>query len=877
MGFWNVAQATDKSNLQGMSVEFLQKSGCKVCPLNNRTDNKHPHMEPVGSTSPLVYMLGSGPGFTEDKKGAPFAGKYGELIKYRMLPEFKNDIRWNNVVRTKTAKNKSSASTEVEGCLNPVPIEIECCRPSIIQDIEETKPKAIFGFGNIPLQWIFKQNGITRWAGHYFPVQVGSHKCWYFPMLHPAQVIKSRRKWGDREFQPRHQNDYGSEIEYQFSLDLRRAFTLVNELPDPIVHTDEDAYSGIDFVTGAGGKKDIAKIEKFLTSIADDKIIGMDYETNRLRPYSDGAKILTVALASKSLSFAFPFHHQYSDWTPKQKKIVWSLFQEWLREAKCKKVVHNLAFEMEWTGFFFGKELLHNTKWGCSMAQAFVLDERRVLPSLDSLAVEHYGIDIKRLSKLDRKNLDNEPIEAVLKYNAIDSKYHRLIFTAQTKRLKAEELNSVYENHCTRIPTMVLTQIKGVPINAKVNGKFDRLYNRRLIRIERKIRALKVVKRYKIKTGEELNISSPAAVKEFIIEFMKRPIESADEEVLKNINHSFTKLLLRYRKAYKLLSTYVLPLTPIGTHENSAVYSDGKVHAVFNVNKVATTRTSSDSPNLQNFPSRGTGVVTRSQVTPGKNKKGIKLKVAAFDYAGIQARNVAMESKDITLIKAFWDRYDIHKDWMEKIIKHYPKWVEEGAKNIAKDEDLYKTYRNRAKNELVFPSFFGAQAKTVAGYLSVPENIGIALHEEFWDMFPDVLSWQKSKHKQYSKYGYVTSLAGYRRRAPISPNKLINAPIQADEAEIVCGAMTRLSRTGLSQYQANLEIHDDLTFIWPENKVEEYSERVIKEMLTVPYDWANIVPIGVEMAIGDNWAEKKKNGEYFSDLMGIVECPKEFA
>jgi DNA polymerase I-like protein with 3'-5' exonuclease and polymerase domains len=99
----------------------------------------------------------------------------------------------------------------------------------------------------------------------------------------------------------------------------------------------------------------------------------------------------------------------------------------------------------------------------------------------------------------------------------------------------------------------------------------------------------------------------------------------------------------------------------------------------------------------------------------------------------------------------------------------------------------------------------------------------------------------------------------------VSPNELINAPIQADEAIIVLTAMAELAEMGDPRFVANMEIHDDLTFFWHVDEIERNAETVIDTMLNTPYEWAHIVPIGVEMAVGDDWESVKGVGEYFSD------------
>jgi DNA polymerase I-like protein with 3'-5' exonuclease and polymerase domains len=239
--------------------------------------------------------------------------------------------------------------------------------------------------------------------------------------------------------------------------------------------------------------------------------------------------------------------------------------------------------------------------------------------------------------------------------------------------------------------------------------------------------------------------------------------------------------------------------------------------------------------------------------------------VVAFDFAGIQARNVAMESKDKTLVKYFRERYDIHTDWMERIARHHPKWIKEGVKKLAKDKEVAKHYRQQAKNKFVFATFFGAGSKTTSGGLGVPESIGDILGREFKEEFPGVATWHKTLRMSYRELGYVTGLSGFRRRAPVAATEVINTPIQSDESVIVLDSLIRLTDMDDDRLVPNLEIHDDLTFIWDKDEVEELAEIVIRAMLSTSFEWAKIVPLGVEMSIGEDWASLEHVGEYYSD------------
>jgi hypothetical protein len=83
--------------------------------------------------------------------------------------------------------------------------------------------------------------------------------------------------------------------------------------------------------------------------------------------------------------------------------------------------------------------------------------------SLDFTCLNHFGINIKALSNLDRNNLDKAPVGEVLHYNAIDAKYHRLAYLAQLPLLQAAQgLLPAYQHHVRRTKAAVLCQLQGV-------------------------------------------------------------------------------------------------------------------------------------------------------------------------------------------------------------------------------------------------------------------------------------------------------------------------------------------------------------------------------------------------------------------------------
>ena len=839
MGFLptSPARTGEPSVPKNLSIDFLHRHGCNVCPLNHQRGLKHPHMEPTGSDHPTVYILGEAPGATEDEKGEQFVGKTGQILRFRIPEHWNKYIRWNNVVRTRPPKNRE-----------PTSVEVECCRSSLITDIERTKPSAIFGFGNVPLQWALNQQGITKWNGRRIPIKVGNHKCWFFPMMHPSYVGRSRR------FEPRDKNSYGSDIEFAFANDLRNAFDIVDKLPEPIVSTVNEFTRDVEIVTHPD------KAIKLIKSMHHETIVGYDYETKGLRPYNKQSRILSVAMASCELAFSFPLYHPENDWSERDFEQVEDCLHEFLLEAPTRKVAHNLAFEMEWSAYFYGRKVLRAQPWEDTLSQAYILDERMGgnpgCHSLEFLCIQYLGLDVKALfGNLDKNSLDKEPLDQVLHYNALDSKAHLYLYFSQRQRLRDEKLMDVYNHQLRRIPTMALTELKGIPINQDVVNEFDKEFKLHRSEIESKIKRLDVINKFARIKKTEFRPSANQDIKFVVEKILNHSVESVDEDELKQIKHPFIDLVLDWRSTNKMHSTYILPFK----NGSDTLYSDGCVHPHISTHSTRTWRTSSDAPNSQNMVKHGPNRKLRKQVKPGGD-----LRVVTFDYSGIQARNVAMESRDKNLVDAFWNNYDIHSDWMHRLAKIHPQWLK--GKSL-KDKDVAKVLRQDSKNKFVFPSFFGAQADNVSGGLGIPKRIAVKLQEMFWNEFPEIKNWHLALEKMYYKLGYITGLSGFRRRAPISPNQRINSPIQADESIIVCSAMARLSEYEQLRFQANMEIHDDLTFLWPKHEIDRNMETVVKEMTRIKFDWIN-VPLVVDVSVGENWCdlEDKKPTSKFSSV-----------
>ncbi len=245
---------------------------------------------------------------------------------------------------------------------------------------------------------------------------------------------------------------------------------------------------------------------------------------------------------------------------------------------------------------------------------------------------------------------------------------------------------------------------------------------------------------------------------------------------------------------------------------------------------------------------------------------------AEFDFGQIEARCIAMFSRDRVFTKALWENYDIHMEWAERLAYAYPDRI--GGKKNLSDKAAMKAFRGDVKNQFVFPLFFGASLRKSSNELQIPVEVVKPLYDEFWQTFEGVKAYQQRMERDYKKKGYVECLTGRRRRAPLSYNQIINSPVQGTASDIVVDGMNRLSETEIWDFQANLNIHDSLTFVIDEDDLENHAEVIIRAMLDCRFDWIN-VPLTVEASIGtENWEKMEPMGVYSSDQwLGFPERP----
>ncbi|HET6963476.1 MAG TPA: DNA polymerase I [Acidimicrobiales bacterium] len=362
-------------------------------------------------------------------------------------------------------------------------------------------------------------------------------------------------------------------------------------------------------------------------------------------------------------------------------------------------------------------------------------------------------------------------------------------------------------------------------------------------RLEREIQDL---------AGEEFVVNSTPQLREILFgklgltpQKKTKTGYSTDAQTLEKLRgeHPIVDALLRYREVEKLRSTY-------GESLLAEVAGDGRIHATFNQTVARTGRLSSDQPNLHNIPIRSEeGRRFRRCFIPAE---GCRFLVA--DYNQIELRVIAHLSEDPALIEAFRTQTDIHNVTASRIY------------GVA-SEDVTIAMRSKAKM-VSYGLAYGMEAYGLASRLGIPVEEASTILKAYWAGFPAVRDYMDRVVAEARDRGYTETLFGRRRLIPelqssryqlraAGERQAMNAGIQGLAADIFKVALVRLDArlhpAGLKS-RLVLQVHDEVIVEVPPGE-EEAAAAAVMDAMTGAVELR--VPLTVNLAWGDNWAEAK--------------------
>ncbi len=314
-----------------------------------------------------------------------------------------------------------------------------------------------------------------------------------------------------------------------------------------------------------------------------------------------------------------------------------------------------------------------------------------------------------------------------------------------------------------------------------------------------------------------------------------------------------------YRKWGKIKSTYI---DSYFKHLNSAT---GRIHPDLFPLGTETGRFASRNPNLQNCPRKDNDPIgVRNFFVAPKSKV-----LMSLDFSQIELRVGAFYCRDKAMMETYKSGGDIHAKTTSVIYKiPFEQAVDKNAPH-------YKERRTIAK-ACNFGVFFGLFARGLLRSLKFKAGLNKTLEEceeiikNLQAGYPQLETWQR-KVKVTAKFNeYTETYLGRRRYLPnilssnwnkksFSERQALNTPIQGTAADILKLAIVRILR-GLPErpwLRPLLQIHDELIFELPEEKLDEAVEFVKECMETQPFEDFDI-PLVAEAAVGTRFGSLKE-------------------
>ena len=209
-------------------------------------------------------------------------------------------------------------------------------------------------------------------------------------------------------------------------------------------------------------------------------------------------------------------------------------------------------------------------------------------------------------------------------------------------------------------------------------------------------------------------------------------------------------------------------------------------------------------------------------------------------------------SADKGLLKAFEKEQDVHRATAAEVFG-------------TPLEDVSDDQRRSAK-AINFGLMYGMSAFGLAKQLGIARGEAQEYVDLYFDRYPGVKQYMDDIRKSASEKGYVETVFGRRlylpeinarnaQRRQYAERSAINGPMQGTAADIIKRAMIRV-HGWLEEEQPGarmiMQVHDELVFEVPEDRVGKITERVV-DLMSGAADLS--VTLKVDTGTGTNWDE----------------------
>jgi len=349
-----------------------------------------------------------------------------------------------------------------------------------------------------------------------------------------------------------------------------------------------------------------------------------------------------------------------------------------------------------------------------------------------------------------------------------------------------------------------------------------------------------------------LDINSSSQLKKFINEKLNLNIENTSVESLedykKKDTSGFIQLLLKYRHAFKLYNSYIIPLI------NEHIQKDGYIHPSFNQTGTVTGRFSSQNPNMQQIPAFDE-LEFRDMFIAGEGYS-----IVAADYASQELRLLGIITKDKNILDAFKKNKDLHLMTANNV---FNLGISKECLSITNEK--YNEYKNKFGKErkigkiINFASSYGAGKQGIARLTDKTVDEAEQMLNKFFNFYFGIKKEMKNTERLLAKNSEVENVFGRKRRFKEINNSVkrqaFNFLIQSMAADMMKIDLSNIWNNIILKYKNKVylkaTIHDEILFEVDNNYLEEIKILIKNQMEDFDFE----IPMIVDINFGKSYKE----------------------
>lgn len=775
----------------------------------------------TGNPHAQIMLVGEAPGAEEDKHGRPFVGAAGGVLD-RALNEAgltRQDVYISNVAKCRPPQNRTPTAQEVDTCLH-----------YLLDEIETLRPKVVVALGNAALRALTGKKAISQEHGKIHPARRGLH---IEPLItatyHPASVL------------------YDGRVSYPLIVeDFRRVKAMIEG-------SVEDGHTIYWALPGD------RTIEPHLGGLADARVLSCDLEWTHggdkmAWPWSNLGELFSIALTGRVdgelVTVAL-------GWPPAR-----DAGETLLEILKTRPLVfHNAMADAMWVASDI-VPLYRVALAGDTMLLAYLLDETQKL-SLEATA-PRYSAQVRAGWKggaRTTKPTTEDEWEALLKYNAADTRATLLLFEGLQDAVKAQpkaRREAIVRLHSKllvpAIPVLARASAVGVPIDEKeLNFELEQARTRQRVAAEDLAEVVGLAPTQAAKLA-----SSPAQTKQYLHAGLGLDLSSSRKDALADIvEYPAVAAILRYRREQKLISTYLGPWSILLERQG-----DSRLHSVYRLAGARTGRLSAEGEmggTLQTMPRNTEDLQFRKLVRAPQGRL-----VLSGDYSQIELRVIAWLANEPTMLRLFSEGVDLHYT-TAAFIKDPRRDIEMFLRTRDWIETITRLERHGAKG-VNFGLCFGMQPPKLRDYARINYGVrmtideAIEAYQAYFRLYSALPAWHQKSLADAARLGYTETPFGRRRQFESNDvHPAINTPVQSTASDLTLLAMINVARTYEEEHVNAIVVgfvHDSILVDVAERDAER-AARMLKEQMenldTSVFGFAVPVPLVCDLKIGETW------------------------